>query len=392
MALLCTLADAEENGLLNRDLPHWLRLGAQMRLRSEGDHGIGFQEGASQDYLLQRYRFSLGVRPVSWVQLFGEVQDARAAGYANPNGGVKDRLDLRQAWVGLGSEAGRWDLRVGRQRLAFGTERVIGAAEWGNTARVFDAARLALHRGKDRVDIFASSVVVADVDAWDHHQQGSNLHGAYASLGSLIPGSQVEPYLLYRTNHRAGVHFWTQGLRSAGSVTKHYKYEAEVVHQAAGMAGTLQVQRLFQSLRWTPTLMGEGNYAGVNFDQLYPTNHGMYGIADQIGRRNTKNVRGGIWLHPEKWLTLKAEGHSFWLASRHAGLYAFNGALTVPAVAGGASRTDVGRELDVLSEVKLSRHYDIGLQYGHLFPGDFLKTYTPGASRSFYAVYLDLRL
>ena len=54
--------------------------------------------------------------------------------------------------------------------------------------------------------------------------------------------------------------------------------------------------------------------------------------------------------------------------------------------------TMTGRELDLLSEIKLSRHYDIGLQYGHLFPGDFVKTYTPGAGHSFYAVYFDLRL
>jgi len=382
LLLLCGLAHAE----------HWLKLGAQMRLRGEGEHGVGFEEGNDRDYLLQRYRFSMGIKPVSGIELFGEVQDARAAWLPNQNGGIRDRLDLRQAWVGIGSENSLWNLRVGRQRLAFGSERVIGAGEWGNTARVFDAARLALHRGKDRVDIFASSVVVADVDHWDHHQQGSNLHGAYASLGSLIPGSQVEPYVLYRTNHLTGLHFWTEGLRSAGSVHKDYKYEAEFVHQERGQAATLQVQRLFPRLAWQPTVMGEGNYAGPNFDQLYPTNHGIYGIADQIGRRNAKNIRCGLWLHPVKWLTVKTEGHSFWLADRFAALYAFNGAASVPAVAGGAVSTDAGKELDLLSEVRLSRHYDIGLQYGHLFPGEFLKTYTPGAGRSFYAVYIDLRL
>lgn len=402
---------AEDTGLLNRDMPQWLRLGAQMRLRSEGEHGIGYVEDNDHDYLLQRYRFSVGIRPVTGLQFFGEVQDARAAWLPNQGSGIKDRLDLRQAWVGIGTENKLWDLRVGRQRLAFGSERVIGASEWGNTARVFDAARLALHRGHDRVDIFASSVVAADTDHWDHHQQGNNLHGAYASIGSLLPGSQLEPYVLFRTNHNAGgLHTWTEGMRSAGAVHKDWRYEAELIKQTGSVgprhlsawAGTLQGQRLLRTLRWQPTLMAEGNYATgdkdpkdavVNtFDQLYPTNHGIYGIADQVGRRNNKNLRGGVWLHPEKWLTLKTELHSFWLASRYDSLYAFNGAALVPAVAGGAASTDVGRELDLLSEIKLSRHYDIGLQYGHMFPGEFLKTYTPGAGHSFYAVYFDLRL
>lgn len=409
--LWCLSLRAEDAGVLNRDLPSWISLGAQMRLRSEGDHGAGFVEGANHDYLLQRYRFSMGIRPVHGLQLFGEVQDARVAGLEAPGGGIKDRLDIRQAWVGVGSEESLWDLRVGRQRMAFGSERVIGAAEWGNTARVFDAVRLALHHGPDRVDLFASSVVNVDVEHWDHHQQGNNLHGAYASIGSVIPGVKLEPYLLYRTNPNAGkYHSWTGGLRSAGKVRKNWGYEGELIKQNGSLSGrhltawaaTAQLQRNFGSLHWQPTLMGEVNYATgdksrtdneVNtYDQLYPTNHGIYGIADQIGRRNTKNVRGGIWLHPEKWLTLKAEGHSFWLASRHDGLYAFNGVMTVAAPAAGAVSADVGRELDLLSEVKLSRHYDIGLQFGHLFAGDFLKAYTPGGGRSFYAVYLDLRL
>ena len=392
---------AEDTGLLNREMPQWLRLGAQMRLRSEGEHGIGYVDGKDRDFLLQRYRFSVGIRPVSGLEFFGELQDSRAAGYAPPNGGVKDRLDLRQAWVGVGSENRLWDLRVGRQRLAYGSERVIGASEWGNTARVFDAAKLSLHRGHDKIDLFASSVVVPDVERWDHHLEGSNLHGAYASIGSLIPGSQVEPFVLFRTNHNAGgSHSWSEGVRSAGTVHKVYKYEAEVIHQTGvivrrdvtAWAATLQGHRLFPQWRWQPSVMGEANYAGTDFDQLYPTNHGFYGIADQIGRRNTKNLRGGLWLHPERWLTVKAEGHSFWLANRHGSMYAFNGSTLVPAVAGGASTNDIGKEMDLISEVKLSRHYDIGLQWGHLFPGEFLKTYTPGAGHSFYAVYLDLRL
>ncbi|MBL8176607.1 MAG: alginate export family protein, partial [Bryobacterales bacterium] len=155
--LMCGLAQGE----------HRVLVGAQMRLRGEGERGAGFRDGNDRDYLLQRYRFSMDIRPVAGLEFYGEVQDARVAWLPEAGNSVKDRLDLRQAWAGLGSESKLWDLRVGRQKMAFGSERVIGAGEWGNTARVFDAGRLALHRGKDRVDVFASSVVVADVDHWD---------------------------------------------------------------------------------------------------------------------------------------------------------------------------------------------------------------------------------
>lgn len=393
---------AQERGALNEHLPSWLNFGVQSRIRAEGNRADNFG--------LFRLRLSADVRPLRWLEFFGEAQDARSMGFLHPDASVKDTLDVRQAYVRLGSEDQWWDLKVGRQKITFGTERVIGAAEWGNTARVFDAVRLGIHHGPNRVDLFSSSVVNNDPDNRDHHKQGNNLHGVVGSLGSLLAGARIEPYLLLRDDHRGNSHSWTAGTRVAGAAREVWSYEVEALRQtgAAGSlklsawASTVQVQRKLAGLWWNPSLLGEFNYASgdrnpqdlrVNtFDQLYPTNHGFYGIADQVGRRNSRNIRGGVWWRPEKRLTVKTEMHSFWLASRFDGLYAFNGVLSVPAVASGAVSTDVGRELDVIADVKLSSHYDIGAQYGHLFPGDFLRTYSDGAGRGFYAVFLDFRM
>lgn len=380
----------DARGPLHEHLPTWITLGAQVRYRGEGQRGAGFQEGADQDYLLERYRFELGIQPLPWMAFFSEFQDSRAVHLPNQDASVKDRADVRQAYIRLGSEEGWWDVKAGRQRLVFGSERVVGASEWGNTARVFDAIKVAFHHKNDRLDVFSSSVVVNHPNQWDHHVDGSNLHGMYGSFGSWIKGSKVEPYLLLRTGR---VHDFTYGLRSAGKVGVKWNYETEALEQTGHQwAGLVQLQRHFRECWWSPTLMAEANYASGGLDQLYPTNHGIYGVADQIGRRNTKNVRGGLWIHPRKWLTLKGEGHSFWLADRHQGLYGASGGLLVAAPAGGAAFGDVGPEVDLLADIKLSRFYDVGAQYGHLFPGQFLEHYSKGAGRSFYAVFLDFHL
>lgn len=385
-----TLLSQDARGPLNEHLPTWITLGAQVRYRGEGQQGVGFQEGVDQNYLLERYRVELGVQPLTWMAFFTEFQDARAAHLPRQDASVRDRADLRQAYMRLGREDGLWDVKVGRQRLVFGSERVIGAAEWGNTARVFDAIRASFHTKNDRLDVFSSSVVVNNPTQWDHHQDGSNLHGVYGSFGSWIRDSKVEPYLLLRTGR---IHDFTYGLRSAGKVGENWNYEAEGIGQSARQwAGLVQIQRHFRHLRWSPVGIGEVNYASASFDQLYPTNHSIYGIADQIGRRNTKSVRAGAWVHPRKWLTVKGESHHFWLADAHQGLYAANGALTVPAPAAGVAVTDVGPEVDVLADVKLSKMYDIGAQYGHLFPGRFLQAQGKGTGRGFYAVFLDFHL
>ena len=370
---------------------------------------MNFTEGEDQDFTLSRIRFSTAIKPTPWMTLFGEVQDDRSFGLTRPGAGNRDTLDIRQAYVQFGREDAWWDVKAGRQKMFFGSERVIGAGEWGNTARVFDAVRFAVHHGPNRVDFFSSSVVNPNEEHWDHHQQGNNLHGAYGSLGSILKGSKIEPYVLYRTDHLRASHSWTSGIRTAGAAGAAWNYELELIGQRGaisttplhGSAATVQVQRHFD-LRWKPTLLGEFNYASgdknptdkvINtYDQLYPTNHGIYGVVDIMGRRNTKNGRAGLWLKPKSWLTTKAEVHTFALASRFDALYSAGGGAIIPAVAGGARSTDVGREIDLIADFKLNPHYDIGAQYGHLIPGAFVRTYSPGASRNFYAFFLDFRL
>jgi len=156
---------------------------------------------------------------------FGEFQDARAVNLPVQGAGIRDEADIRQAYVRIGQEGGWWDVKAGRQKMAFGSERVIGAGEWGNTARVFDAVRLGIHHKNDRVDIFSSSVVVNNSKDLDHHMDGDNLHGVYGSFSSWLKGSKIEPYLLLRANHRfADSTNWTYGRRDRSGAMKRRRW------------------------------------------------------------------------------------------------------------------------------------------------------------------------
>ena len=203
---------------MNEHLPTWITLGAQVRYRGEGT-----EEGSP--YLLERYRVSLGIQPLPWMGFFGEFQDARAVNLPVQGAGIRDEADIRQAYVRIGQEGGWWDVKAGRQKMAFGSERVIGAGEWGNTARVFDAVRLGIHHKNDRVDIFSSSVVVNNSKDLDHHMDGDNLHGVYGSFSSWLKGSKIEPYLLLRANHRfADSTNWTYGRRDRSGAMKRRRW------------------------------------------------------------------------------------------------------------------------------------------------------------------------
>ena len=57
-----------------------------------------------------------------------------------------DFFELHQGYLELFNQSGALaaSLRVGRQEIAFGNERLVGAANWTNVARSFDGARLSL--------------------------------------------------------------------------------------------------------------------------------------------------------------------------------------------------------------------------------------------------------
>jgi len=386
--------------------PAWLRPSAQERMRLDSDRW------------LQRARVGLTVNARGWFSAMLEAQDARAFHSAVQDGSLRDVTDLRQAWVAVGGGRRAAALKVGRQKIAFGSERMLGGAEWANTARVFDAARLTLRQRAFHVDVFAAALVVNNPDDWDHHQSDPVMLGIYGSLDTLLPGSAIEPYLVIRRRTRAAgdlgdsgaSRVTTAGVRTAGRARAVWTYEVDAQLQRGPVASsrqrawaaTVQAQRSFPGHRGSPSLLLEGNYASGDrrrgdsivgtLDQLFPTNHGIYGVADRIARRNALNARAGVAVRPWSRATLKLEGHTFFLASRADALYAASGQVAVAAVPGGATTGHIGEEVDVIADIKWSTHVDVGGQFGYLRRGPFLRAYDRARPTPFYCLFVDLHL
>src|SRR6185503_19633481 len=103
-----------------------------------------------------------------------QAQDARVA---KKNGTVaapfKATIDLRMAYADLGAATGRATVRLGRQELVFGEQRLVGHVSWANAARTFDGARATIRSKKLVVDAFATSVVRILPDKWDQSGNGN---------------------------------------------------------------------------------------------------------------------------------------------------------------------------------------------------------------------------
>lgn len=401
---------------VNQALPGWVQFDAEERARVEGYAGLNFQPDKSDTYLLNRFRLGMALIPVSWIRFQFQLQDARAIGkdtkpYAPP---YQDTFDLRLAYLELGDlERQHVSLRVGRQEINLGEERLVGSSGWTNTARSFDAARLSFHYGKYSLDAFASSpVALHDGDVGDH-VPGNNLHGLYGGLAEVIPGAKIEPYLFWRLSQRlkteagaiGNLDFTTAGVRWLGRLPYRFDYSLDVARQQGSLgtdrigawAGHWVLGYALRPAPWKPRVFGEFNYATGDgngkdgrretFDQLFPSGHDKYGAADQVGWKNIMHGRTGIELRPAPKWSASARFSAYWLADAHDALYNAAGAAVVRRADGSAGRF-VGTEFDATALYSFSKRLQIGAGAGHLFPGSFLNRTTPG--RAYTYPYLML--
>jgi hypothetical protein len=392
---------------INHELPKWLRLSGSYRMRFEDQSGLGFKD-SSDAYLLARFWLGATIQPAAWLSFFGQAQDARmffnnVLPSASPN---RNTWDLHQAWVQLGgTEKYPVTLRLGRQELNFGEQRLVGSAPWLNAPRVFDAALATFRLPALRVDIFASSVVNASDEQPDHHKQGTPFYGIYGSLGRLVRKSTIEPYYFWRlapagysapyANGASGhLNQKTVGFRWVGSLPAKFDYGAEMARQYGSLgtnsisawAGHWIIAKSFDT-RLKPRILFEYNYASGNgrptsnslgtFDQLYPSGHDKIGETDQVGWRNIRDIRTGAEFKATRKLTFSGIYHNFWLADAHDGLYAASGAVVARSLTGAAG-THVGQELDAAGTYSWNKAVQVGLGYGHVFTSEFLNKTTSG--------------
>ena len=422
---------ATSAGLLN----DWLRqqadgfkildVGGQVRLRYEVKDNMAVAGRANSvdfsassvdndnDYFLTREKFHIGLMPVDWFTIYGEGRHSSAAGDERVPSPDRDAIDLHQAYFTLGNvKHFPLTAKVGRQELAYGDERFIGASDWGNAGRVFDAAKLRYENADLWVDAFVSQVVMTRDQYFNEANHYDYFSGLYASTKTLIPKQETQFYFLARnvqsgspTVIGAGQPPFLTGATSRDIYTigarvkslpgqfKGWDYEAELAGQfgrfqnlsheafAAHVAGGYTWSKVWG----TPRAGLEYNYASGDdnstdgshgtFENLFPTNHKFYGFMDFVSLQNIHDVRVATSLKPLNKLTMTADYHAFWLADTHDAFYQVNGAARSSGGYGikpGAG-SYVGSEVDIVATYAIKPYAGVQAGYGHFFIGDYVK-------------------
>jgi hypothetical protein len=407
-------------GYVNARLPGWLRLSGEFRTRAEGRTAYGFTPGQDDAYALTRVRLGVDWIPAAWFRAFVQARDAEVLGVdpRHLTSSMRDVFDLSQAYLEFRNrERGWFHLRVGRQEMVFGDERLIGRSNWSNASRSFDAVRLTLGtEGAGAVlDLFAAAVVKNYPTSFDRVQPGRNFYGVNLALTQLVPRATLEPYVYLKavpsvrgTDKISGnERLYTSGLRWAGTLPGGFDYRARYSIQTGhfannsihARAGYAVLGYTIPGTRLQPHLSIEYNYASGNraigspvrgtFDLLYPTTHQWHRITDLLGEQNIKDLKPGFDFRPTKKMRVYAFLSDLWLASRYDSLYDSTGAVLVAVPKGGALSQHIGREVDLYGTYDINPRLQLGAGLGHLYAGRFLRENTPGSGTSYPYAFLD---
>lgn len=442
-------------------------IGGGLRLRYEDHEGYGVagspgsidfrDHGAniSNDYFLSRLRLHLGYSDKWWgVYVEGRSSlawsDERFASTApvpkKGRGPESDSIDLHQAFFTLGNlKEFPLSLKIGRQELAYGDERLVGPVGWNNIGRVFDAAKLRWQTDAFSAEFFTSRTVIPEDGQFNVENDYDFFSGIYATT-SKLPKHSVDLYFFARNSspnaataepspqspqpsardiYTIGTRIkslpgqfgsWDYSLEAAGqfgdfrdpragATTQRLEHEAFAVIAQAGYT--------FTNLWSKPRLALEYNFASGDsdakdgkhetFENLFPTNHKFYGYMDFFSLQNIHDVRGILQLKPCPKLNVSLEGHGFWLADTHDSFYTVGG-----GARGGTATTSgngygvnpkygnfVGTELDISGNYAFTTYANIEAGYGHFFHGDYIAQSLAApshGSRDADFVYLQLNV
>lgn len=310
-----------------------------------------------------------------------------------------DFLNLFIDWKVLQDAGVPVYLRVGRQELLFGSQRMVSPLEWANTRRTFEGFRAFWHSPKVNIDVFAVRPVIPNINKIDDRDVDQTFTGLWVTK-KIRPGTVRDYYVLFWSNARpvvgrngqmGGQEVTTFGTRWAGDHDGRWLYDFEGMYQTGNRAFQTVSAGAYaagigyraKDLDWNPSFWAYNEWASgtadpatslryTTFNPLFPFGHLYFGWLDLVGRQNINDFSMQLSAHPAKWIVTQLQYHRFSLVHAKDALYNAGGAVLRRDPAGGSGRF-VGQEFDSIVNLHLSAHQDLLFGYSVFFPGEFVQ-------------------
>jgi hypothetical protein len=365
------------------------------RVRFEGREN-GDLNGASADdvdKLVSRFRFGVNLNT-------GESSKLRLVYQGNyltvdPDGGPSVDTDqdmLVEGYLTTVNNGNR--MTFGRQKVNKGDQRLIGALEWANTSRSWDAVRFEQGSwdfvyGRLAINPKTNYNVWLSLAAYQSGDCETMLINKYVKQGGPD------------TNHFTLTNRFTKSIGSGAAldVTSAFQFGTSGGRDheawAASAKATMPVSDKLGLFVEANTASGgsQEDDTSNTFDQLYPTGHKFNGYADFQGWSNVTALSAGLNYKASSKLGLRAAFHSFRLFDETDGWYGVSGGIN--KINGGnaidptgAAGKDIGTEIDLSLNYKINDSFSIQAGWSEFDPGSFVENLfnaSPGNTVEGYA-------
>ncbi|RMH60695.1 MAG: hypothetical protein D6677_13300 [Calditrichaeota bacterium] len=269
----------------------------QIRHRLEFNGNDFNSETDLVNYNFLRTRIGAQFTASDRVSGFIQIQDSRVFGTETSTltDGTADALDMHQAYLVVRDLFNMpLQMKLGRQEVIFGNQRLIGAVGWHNIGRSFDGVQMIYETGKGSVSFFDFKTVET-FNAGDLND--FNVAGFWANLSKMHEKIHPQLFGIWDRVTNAGtlsrLTFGTQTDMTFNNISA----TLEAAYQTGQLSSTTDIAAYLFALNAAYKL-GDGflksvgggiDYLSGNdpntseyeaFNTLYATNHKWYGIAD----------------------------------------------------------------------------------------------------------------
>jgi len=305
------------------------------------------------------------------VKSFGLTQLAPASTTANSDnitsGATFDpNVLFHQGYAQLNFQNG--NLYIGRQRLSYGDDLLIGSLDWNMVGRSFDSIRYRWSLPQlGYVDFFWASLQSSSLQFTDQ------LWSAYSNLNINDSLKNLDLYFIHKSvGSVANGSFSTVGLRAKSNVgLADYRFESSFQFGNSFAFQALAELGYKLELEFNPRLSVEGFVSSKDYNQLFPTAHKFLGWADLFGRRNISGAIVNLSAAPVSDFTVGLSAFQFLRTDSSAPAYALNGT-SAYGLGTETNSADLGRELDLWLEYKVSDQATLSMAYCYYMVGEYL--------------------
>ncbi|WP_316829826.1 alginate export family protein [Pedobacter aquatilis] len=386
---------------LSHDQSIYLSLGGEVRYQYFYFKNENWGESPKDNdgFVLNRYLGHVDFHGGKYFRIFAQLQSSMAAGKEEvPSPVDQNVLDLHQAFVdfntGIGA-ATKLTFRVGRQELAYGSQRLVSVREAPNNRQSFDAVKIMVKRQHIKIDGFYSYYVPAKAAIFDDRfSADTKFWGVYSVFTNVPVIKNLDFYYLgihkknavyddgkgIETRHSVGGRFW--------NTTGGFQYDVEGLYQFGDLnqksiaAWTLSANLSYSFLKTKHELQagikaeaisGDKNYGDGRlntFNPLFPKG-AYFGLAALIGPYNLLDAHPYVEYNLTKKLVLAADYDLFWRMNRNDGLYAVNGKLIYSGK--NVSAKHIGRQIGAELRYSPNKFLYLRQEITWFNAGEFLK-------------------